>query len=265
MAGNDRADRARQWANLLGAVFQILAAFLLPVAQAASGNPTPVDPAGYAFAIWGLIYLLALVYAVYQAFPSRRTNPLFRRVGWVTAGAFILCGLWEVVVPLGQLLLAQVILVGIFLCAGVAYARLVRSERAVVGRTARWLVGLPTAMLFGWVTAANAVSFTSEAARLGLVGGGIAEAVLGAALLLAGGVIASVVIRIGRAGPPQPYVTYGLAVLWALVAVVVSQFDSSILGAASALLAGAVVARALLVALRGRGGGAGTIPNTEVA
>jgi hypothetical protein len=31
-------------------------------------------PAGYAFAIWGLIYLATLVYAVHQLLPSQRSN-----------------------------------------------------------------------------------------------------------------------------------------------------------------------------------------------
>jgi hypothetical protein len=42
-------------------------------------------PAGYAFTIWSLIFTLSLGYAVWQALPSERENPLLRRVGWLTA------------------------------------------------------------------------------------------------------------------------------------------------------------------------------------
>lgn len=40
-------------------------------------------PAGYVFAIWGLIYLALFVYAIYQALPAQRENPRLRRAGWI--------------------------------------------------------------------------------------------------------------------------------------------------------------------------------------
>jgi len=39
-------------------------------------------PAGYVFAIWGLIYVGLIAFAVYQAMPSHRENPRLRRIGY---------------------------------------------------------------------------------------------------------------------------------------------------------------------------------------
>src|SRR5512136_345992 len=39
-------------------------------------------PAGYVFAIWGLIYIGLLAYAVYQALPSQKANPRLQITGW---------------------------------------------------------------------------------------------------------------------------------------------------------------------------------------
>jgi hypothetical protein len=39
-------------------------------------------PADYVFGIWSLIYLMLLVFTVYQALPGSRGNPVLRRVGW---------------------------------------------------------------------------------------------------------------------------------------------------------------------------------------
>jgi hypothetical protein len=185
------------------------------IARAASEGPdSPVSPAGYAFAIWGPIFFLCLAYALYQALPSNREQPLLRRVGWASAGAFFGNGLWEIVVPLRQFVLAQALLVGVFICAGVAYLPLMRSERGVVGTADRWLVVPPLGLLFGWITAANPVSLASEAVRLGLVGsGGTTETLLGVALLLLGGLLASAVLRAGRGGPLQGHLAYAMAVL----------------------------------------------------
>ena len=86
-----RVDIARQLAVMLGAIFQIaVPIFTGPVVGRVSGeNPTLVVPADYAFVIWTPIFLLALVYAVYQALPSNRESPLLRRTGgsppWLTS------------------------------------------------------------------------------------------------------------------------------------------------------------------------------------
>src|SRR3712207_898251 len=81
-----------------------------------------------------------------------------------------------------------------------AYLRLSRCARdRGTSRAERWLVALPLGPFLGWVTAANAVSLTSEAVRLGLVGsGGAGEALVGTVLLLLGGALATALVLLGR-------------------------------------------------------------------
>jgi hypothetical protein len=57
------------------------------------GPRSLVEPALYAFAIWGLIFGPSLAYAAYQALPANRGNPLLLRGGWFTAAAFFCTGL----------------------------------------------------------------------------------------------------------------------------------------------------------------------------
>jgi hypothetical protein len=145
LSNNTKRDLPRQVATVVGAVFQILAGAIVPIGAIAKETSSLVIPADYAFAIWGLIFLLCLAYAAYQALPANRQNPLLRRVGWYFAGAFFLNGLWEVLVPLRQPVLLQAILAGIFACLAVAYLRLVRSEQGILSWADRWLVALPLA------------------------------------------------------------------------------------------------------------------------
>ena len=42
--------------------------------------PTLITPAGYAFAIWSLIYLGLIGFSIYQALPSQTDNPRFKNV-----------------------------------------------------------------------------------------------------------------------------------------------------------------------------------------
>jgi hypothetical protein len=41
---------------------------------------TLFSPAGYAFSIWGLIYLSFIAYAIYQLRPAQRSNKLYDKV-----------------------------------------------------------------------------------------------------------------------------------------------------------------------------------------
>ena len=252
MGNNGNRDLARQVATVVGALFQMLAGAIVPIGSIAGQTPSLVIPSTYAFAIWGPIFLLCLAYAAYQALPANRANPLLRRVGWFFAGAFFLNGLWEVLVPLRQPVLLQAILAGIFACLAVAYLRLMRSEHSVFGRADRWLVALPLGLLFGWITAANVVSFNDTLVETGLLGSGIGGAIVGAFLLFAGAALALGVIWVSKAGPLQGLLAYVAAVLWALVGVVVNQYDASLLTTGAALLSVTLVAMAIISTLRRR-------------
>jgi hypothetical protein len=245
-------DSGRWVAGLAGAVFQVGATVLAGAAISevvSEGPPSPVEPAGYAFGVWAVIFSLSLLFAGYQALPANRGSEVLRRVGWPLAGAFLCTGLWSVFVALRQLGFAQAMLLGIFASLLVAYVRLARSDPGALGRVERWLVSLTVGIFLGWVTAANAVSLTSETVRQGFVeAGGIGEVLVGATLLISGGLLATAITRTGRTGPPQAYTAFALTVLWALVAVVVAQYDASLVTTGAAVVAAAPV---LAVLLRG--------------
>lgn len=187
----------------------------------------PVQPAGYAFAIWGLIFLWLIVGTVFGAAlrgddvdwaPMRR--PLFASLALGT----------------GWLPLAQVspVLSTLLIWAMLATA-LMALFRA--GDTDRWLQQAPVAIYAGWLTAASCVA-------LGVIIGGYGLLPPTPAALLALLVCAAIAVvmqyRLHRA--PE----YGITVIWALVGVVVA--NSAPFNAAVTLLA--VVAMVAILGVR---------------
>jgi hypothetical protein len=257
MSKSARGDIARQVAVMLGAIFQIgVAIFTGPaVGQVSAENPTLVVPADYAFVIWTPIFLLALIYAVYQALPSNRESPLLRRIGWFSALTYFSNGIWEIVFPAREFVLSQVVFVGIL--AGAVIAFVLAQRTADPERLAeRWLVAPAFGLLAGWVTAAFFVGLVTVLVASGVLNGGIGEALVGALMLIVGGAIACAVILAGRNGPPQGYLAYAGAVLWALTGIVVNQYAYSLVTTGAALLAAVLVAVVLFATLRrGRPGG----------
>ena len=252
MSDGTTRDVARQAANVAGALFQAGTTFFAAAAiQEQTGRSTPlIEPALYAFGIWGMIFSLSLVYAFYTALPSRRTDPVLRRIGWFTAAAFFCIGMWSVFVPAGLLLLALAMLSITFACLLVAYLRLARSHESTSGAATRWIVAPAVGIYLGWMTAANVVSVDSEAVRFGLVrGGGIGEALLGSVLLLAGCGLAAAIILAGKVGTtrvPQAYLSYAATVLWALLGIIVAQYDASLLTTGAAVVSALVVVLVVL-------------------
>jgi hypothetical protein len=81
----------------------------------------PATPAGYAFSIWAVIYLGALAYAVYQVLPSQASNALLQKIGWLTAGGYVLCCAWLVAARFGPVWLTVPIIMGMLLFLGSAF------------------------------------------------------------------------------------------------------------------------------------------------
>ncbi len=252
-------DLARQAANVVGAVSQFAVPTLTfrgdAITRLDEANPSLVVPGDYAFTIWTLIFALSLAYAVYQALPANRESLLLRRVGPFTAGAFLLNALWCALVPAGQFFASLVVLAGILVFLALAFAGLVRTTRERrLGTAERWLVALPLGPFFGWITAANTVSLPSGIVQAGTP----AEAAVGGASLIIGGLLASAVVLIAAKSTPATfYLAYGTAVLWGLAGVVAAQYDRSVLTTGAAALSALVLALILfgtLRELRRRGG-----------
>jgi hypothetical protein len=119
---------------------------------------TPLTPAGYAFSIWGLIFLSLAVYAAWQLLPAQRRNPLPDAVAKSLALANLAAAAWVVLFSYEKILASVgvmfIILIALMLTYGTARGMLRTTNVAP-----RW-VSIPFALFLGWITVATFINVT---------------------------------------------------------------------------------------------------------
>jgi hypothetical protein len=190
------------------------------------GRPA-IQPAGYAFAIWSVIYLWLIVHAVYGLW-QRPAHPAWTGSRLPLTIAIVVGVVWLWIA--GQSAVWGT--ATIWIMAAGALAAFLRAPT----EPDRWLLSGPLAIFAGWLTAAAAVSTGVLIAGHGVLSNnGSALAMLALVLVIA------LVVQARK--PRMP--VYGLTVVWALVGVIVVNLGDNLL-VAGAAAAGAVVMLAAL-------------------
>ena len=165
-------------------------------------NP-PVQPAGYAFSIWGMIYVWLIVGMGWGLW-KRREDFLWHDMRLPLALSLFVGCFW-LAVAVASPIWASVLIWVMLVSALYALFRAPREDRG--------FAALPVGLYAGWLSAASCVSLGLLAAGYGWMSGPTAGLVfVGLAIVIAAGVQSSLM----RAP------TYGIGVIWALVAVVVA-------------------------------------------
>lgn len=211
-------------------------------AEFSADSDATLKVAGYAFSIWGLIYVAILAYAVRQAMRQTGESLLIHRFGWPSAAAFLGIGWWVVAAAFDQEA-ATVVL--IFASLAVLLLPLLHSADAIrtLDRTDRdrWLLVWPLGLLAGWLTVAaplNLLTVATGDAALPAVLSPTAWAILAVAIVTL--VALGVTWRIRM-------LAYALPIAWGLLGAFVAEQERNALlayvalAAAVAVLVGAVI------------------------
>lgn len=183
-----------------------------------AGEPAIV-PAGYAFSIWGLVEALCLVYAVWALVtrtPGQDVRDrLARPLSVVFAGFTVWLVAAEVEPVWSTVAVFVVMLVALLKALEIALRH--RAEIARWHRAPRLLLWSLLGVYTGWSSIAIWVNFTTALTESGAPIDGTAG-VAGQIAVLAGATATAVVLLWRTSG----LLPYGLAVVWALVAVVIA-------------------------------------------
>lgn len=217
------SSKILQIANLLGFLLVITfnaLANILPLGGRTTGEVSQLYsnlfvPAGYAFSIWGLIYILLLMFVILQArglFVKGGEPPAYvSRIGWwfvvsCLANAGWLLAWHHLLIPLSLALM--LLLLGALL---VIYLRLNSGQQPA----APLLVRLPFSVYLGWITVATVANVAALLVSINWNGFGISEVTWTVIVLIVATLITLWVLW------TQEDFAYTGVVIWAFVAILV--------------------------------------------
>ncbi|KPP91255.1 hypothetical protein [Erythrobacter sp. HL-111] len=173
---------------------------------------TLITPSGWAFAIWGPLFLGSAAFALWQALPAQRDNPLLARIAWPAAVALAAQGVWALYTQFANLTFVSALIILVSLAGLLACLRaLSAAERLSAGE--RWFAALVLSALAAWLTAASIVNISASLVYHG-IGGGSANPLAAAAMVGVGGLVAALAVARSRGNP-----WYALVFCWALAAI----------------------------------------------
>ncbi|HYH29574.1 MAG TPA: hypothetical protein VD903_04235 [Pseudonocardia sp.] len=223
-----RADVVRSVVVALLAIVQVVVAVLAggSVGRVAREYASPLLAAGWAFAIWSLIYAAFLGYAVVQALPGQRARQVHRGTGWWLAASAVCNAGWVLAFGAGWLPLAELLIIGLLVSLAVPFGRF--SRVPAEGVVERVLVRGTVAVYTGWVSLATPLGTAATGVWIGLPGSGPLATILAIVVLLAVTAIVAWAVLAGTAVVP-----YAAAAAWAIAGIALNDPPEAVAVAAA--------------------------------
>lgn len=233
------------WTIVALAIVQVLVMFLpnlgvgQTVAVRAEAVRTPLTPAGWAFAIWAVIYLWSFLYAVYQLLPGQRYDAILAVIRLPSAIVFALNALWVVAAQLTGLSFVTVLIAAAELLLLIVVLFNIQPDAFVLTKRRRAFIHWPFLLFTGWISLALFANISSFLAFINIRLFGLGETGAAAVLL-----VCACALCIGVQRQLRGAILYALPVVWGCVAIAAAnvQHGPHYWMAALAVLAAAGVA-----------------------
>ena len=155
-------DNLRQYANLLSVILALavnVLATALPLnnqttAQISDRFKVYFVPAGYVFAIWGLIYIGWIAFVVYQFLPAHKESPRLRKLGYLFALTGIFNALWLFCWQYNHFTLSVIVMLILLGLLIASYLNL-NVGHTPVGAAEKWCVDISLSVYLGWISVAT--------------------------------------------------------------------------------------------------------------
>ena len=241
-----KKDIWRQIANILSVVLALTVNILASTLPLNGQNTGEISdrfqvffvPAGYVFAIWGVIYIGWIAFAVYQALPAQKESPRLRKLGYLFALSGLLNAAWLFCWHFNQFGLSVLVMLGLLGLLIASYLRL-DVGRTPVGNAEKWCVDVPFSTYLGWISVAAIANVTDWLYFVNWNGFGIAPEIWAVIMLLVASLV-GVMMALTRRDS-----AYLFVFAWSFAGIAVKQAATPMV--AYAAWAAAVVALGLAV------------------
>ena len=203
--------------SILAAIVVNGLANILPINNLLTGEVSDsfgalFTPAGYVFAIWGVIYLSLTVFAVYQVLPAQKDNTRIDRIGIWFILANLFNGAWIFAWHYLQFSLSLLFMLGLLVSLLVIYQRL-KIGISTSSPIERWLVDMPFSIYLGWISVATIANASVVLLNLNWNGFGLTETIWTVVMLVIATVL-GLLMTLKRSE-----VFYTLVLIWAFIGI----------------------------------------------
>ena len=234
-------DTLRQLANLVSVIIALTVNILASVLPLNGQNTGEISdrfkvffvPAGYVFAIWGVIYIGWIAFTIFQFRPSQKENPRLRKLGYLFALSGLFNAAWLFTwhynyVGLGVLVMLS--LLGLLIAS---YLRL-NVNRVSVTAAERWSVDIPFSVYLGWISVATIANVTDWLYLVGWNGFSIAAQTWAVIMLVVASVV-GLLMALTRKDA-----AYLLVFVWSFVGIALKQVTAPMVVTTAWIAAGAM-------------------------
>ena len=204
-----------------------------------------ITPASYAFAIWGLIYLGLISFAIYQALPAQKGDSLLQKTGYKIAIASIAQIIWVFCFLYRQFGASMFAMLCILLPLIGAYWSLPFKTR--ISRWHRWLVRTPISIYLAWISIATILNGALVLESWQWNGWGISAPIWTVIMLLIAGLITHFVTL------PRLDFSYAGVFVWGVIAIAIKNSDTVLISGTAIGLSISLVVLLLSFSFYGEG------------
>ena len=222
-------DTLRQLANALSVVLALTVNILASTLPLNGQNTGEISdrfqvyfvPAGYVFAIWGIIYIGWIAFIIYQFRADQKESPRLRKLGYLFALSGIFNAAWLFTWHyniFGLSVLVMLTLLGLLI---VSYLKL-NVGRTPVRSAEKWSVDVPFSVYLGWISVATVANVTDYLYLINWTGFGIAPQAWAVIMLVIANVLA-LAMTVTRSDSG-----YAIVLVWSFAGIAQKQADTAL-------------------------------------
>ena len=222
-------DTTRQLANALSVILALTVNILASTLPLNGQNTGEISdrflvyfvPAGYVFAIWGIIYIGWIAFAIYQFQPAQKESPRLQNLGYVFAISGLFNAAWLVCWHYNWFGLSVLVMLTLLALLIASYLKL-NIGRTPVSTIEKWSVDVPLSVYLGWISVATVANISSWLYLVNWNGFGIAPQAW-AVIMITVASLLGVLMTLTRRDSGYVFV-----LAWAFAGIAVKQADASL-------------------------------------